>query len=89
MPLTDIYLFLSTRNTTIWINLQTVAARKRVSRRLTFDEDKTSPVSGTLIRELADGEEIPMYQTGKFSICQLLQNHLMQKFFILYYFFSQ
>ena len=41
------------------------AARKRVSRRLTFDEDKSSPVSGTLIRELADGEEIPMYQTGK------------------------
>ena len=35
-----------------------------MSRRLTFDEDKSSPVSGTLIRELADGEEIPMYQTG-------------------------
>ena len=49
-------------------NCTTVAARKRVSRRLTFDEDKTSPVSGTLIRELADGEEIPMYQTGKASL---------------------
>ena len=39
-----------------------------MSRKLTFDEDKTSPVSGTLIRELADGEEIPMYKTGKENI---------------------
>ena len=33
--------------------------RRKASRKLAFDEDKTSPVSGTIIRELAEGEEVP------------------------------
>ena len=32
--------------------------KHRASRRLTFDEEKSSPVSGTLIRDLADGETV-------------------------------
>ena len=43
-----------------------VPGRRKVARRLLpFDEDKSSPVSGTLIRELADGEEIPAIHKGK------------------------
>jgi hypothetical protein len=42
-----------------------LSGRRMASRRLPFDEDKTSPVSGTLIRELADGEEIPAIHKGK------------------------
>ena len=37
------------------------AARRRkhrATRRLTFDEEKSSPISGTLIRDLADGETV-------------------------------
>ena len=45
----------------------TPSSKRRVSRRLAFDEDKSSPVSGTIIRELAEGEEIPVYKTGKKS----------------------
>ena len=39
--------------------------RKKASRKLAFDEDKTSPVSGTIIRELAEGEEVPAIRKGK------------------------
>ena len=39
--------------------------KKKSSRRLAFDEDKTSPVSGTIIRERAEGEEIPAIHKGK------------------------
>jgi hypothetical protein len=42
-----------------------LSGRRKASRRIPFDEDKTSPVSGTLIRELADGEEIPAIHKGK------------------------
>lgn len=38
--------------------------RKKASRKLAFDEDKTSPVSGTIIRELAEGEEVPAIRKG-------------------------
>jgi len=38
--------------------------RRKASRKLAFDEDKTSPVSGTIIRELAEGEEIPCIRKG-------------------------
>ena len=43
----------------------TPASKRRISRKLAFDEDKTSPVSGTIIRELAEGEEIPVIKTGE------------------------
>ncbi len=39
--------------------------RRKVARKLAFDEDKTSPVSGTIIRELADGEEVPAIRKGR------------------------
>ena len=39
--------------------------RRKASRKLAFDEDKTSPVSGTIIRELAEGEEVPGIRKGK------------------------
>lgn len=39
--------------------------RRKASRKLAFDEDKTSPVSGTIIRELAEGEEVPAIHKGK------------------------
>ena len=38
--------------------------RRKASRKLAFDEDKTSPVSGTIIRELAEGEEVPCVRKG-------------------------
>jgi len=38
--------------------------RRKASRKLAFDEDKTSPVSGTIIRELAEGEEVPAIRKG-------------------------
>ena len=41
------------------------AGRRKASRRLPFDEDKSSPVSGTVIRELAEGEEIPAIHKGE------------------------
>ena len=40
------------------------SSKRRISRKLAFDEDKSSPVSGTIIRELAEGEEIPVIKTG-------------------------
>ena len=42
----------------------TPSSKRRISRKLAFDEDKSSPVSGTIIRELAEGEEIPVIKTG-------------------------
>ena len=42
-----------------------MAPRRKASRKLAFDEDKTSPVSGTIIRELAEGEEVPAIRKGK------------------------
>ena len=41
------------------------SSKRRISRKLAFDEDKSSPVSGTIIRELAEGEEIPVIKTGR------------------------
>lgn len=41
--------------------------KRKVSRKLAFDDFKTSPVSGTLIRELAEGEEVPAIRKGKLS----------------------
>ncbi|XP_040563555.1 insulinoma-associated protein 1 [Lepeophtheirus salmonis] len=38
--------------------------RKKSARKLAFDEDKTSPVSGTIIRQRAEGEEIPAIHKG-------------------------
>lgn len=38
--------------------------RRKAARKLAFDEDKTSPVSGTIIRELAEGEEVPAIRKG-------------------------
>jgi hypothetical protein len=43
----------------------TSTPRRKAARKLAFDDDKTSPVSGTLIRELAEGEEIPAIRKGK------------------------
>ena len=51
-----------------------LSGRRKVARRLPFDEDKSSPVSGTLIRELADGEEIPPIHKGKSYISILVLN---------------
>ena len=42
-------------------------SKRKSSKKLNFDEDKTSPVSGTIIRELADGEEIPVIRKGKYE----------------------
>ena len=39
--------------------------QRKIARKLAFDDLKTSPVSGTLIRELAEGEEIPAIRKGK------------------------
>lgn len=50
--------------------------RKKAARKLAFDEDKSSPVSGTIIRELAEGEEIPAVRKGKcagFYACKGLE----------------
>lgn len=52
--------------------------RRKVARKVPFDEDKTSPVSGTLIRELADGEEIPAIHKG--------QKDFFISFFLSYYY---
>lgn len=41
-----------------------LAPRRKAARKLAFDEDKTSPVSGTIIRELAEGEEVPAIRKG-------------------------
>lgn len=38
--------------------------KTKAARRLNFDEDKTSPVSGTIIRELAEGEEPLVVRKG-------------------------
>ncbi|XP_045618067.1 insulinoma-associated protein 1-like [Procambarus clarkii] len=38
--------------------------KSKAARRLNFDEDKTSPVSGTIIRELAEGEEPLVVRKG-------------------------
>ncbi|KAK4301674.1 hypothetical protein Pmani_026195 [Petrolisthes manimaculis] len=38
--------------------------KNKAARRLNFDEDKTSPVSGTIIRELAEGEEPLVVRKG-------------------------
>ena len=38
--------------------------KNKATRRLNFDEDKTSPVSGTIIRELVDGEEPLVVRKG-------------------------
>ena len=43
-----------------------ISPRRKASRKLAFDEDKTSPVSGTIIRELAEGEEVPAIHKGKY-----------------------
>ena len=54
--------------------------RKKASRKLAFDEDKTSPVSGTIIRELAEGEEVPAIRKGtqkSWKICR----HCLLTFF--------
>ena len=48
-----------------------ITPRKKASRKLAFDEDKTSPVSGTIIRELAEGEEVPAIRKGNFSLLLL------------------
>ena len=57
--------------------------RKKASRKLAFDEDKTSPVSGTIIRELAEGEEVPAIRKGtqkSWKICR----HCLLTFFYFY-----
>ena len=46
------------------VRINGLSGRRKVARKVPFDEDKTSPVSGTLIRELADGEEIPAIHKG-------------------------
>ena len=38
--------------------------KNKATRRLNFDEDKSSPVSGTIIRELVDGEEPLVVRKG-------------------------
>eukprot|EP00096_Caligus_rogercresseyi_P010816 TRINITY_DN4053_c0_g1_i1.p1 TRINITY_DN4053_c0_g1~~TRINITY_DN4053_c0_g1_i1.p1 ORF type:complete len:380 (-),score=73.39 TRINITY_DN4053_c0_g1_i1:1276-2415(-) len=43
---------------------KTKLSRKKTSRKLTFDEDKSSPVSGTIIRQRAEGEEVPAIHKG-------------------------
>lgn len=44
--------------------LKTSSKKTKAARRLNFDEDKTSPVSGTIIRELAEGEEPLVVRKG-------------------------
>jgi len=43
---------------------KTVSKKNKVVRRLNFDEDKTSPVSGTIIRELGADEEPLVVRKG-------------------------
>ena len=44
--------------------LKTIGKRKS-SKKLNFDEEKSSPVSGTLIRVLEEGESIPAVHKGE------------------------
>ena len=53
--------------------------RRKASRKLAFDEDKTSPVSGTIIRELAEGEEVPAIRKG---MIYFSENKEFHNFFI-------
>ncbi|QQP50316.1 Nervous fingers 2 CG12809PAlike, partial [Caligus rogercresseyi] len=46
---------------------KTKLSRKKTSRKLTFDEDKSSPVSGTIIRQRAEGEEVPAIHKGMYK----------------------
>ena len=40
--------------------------KRKVAKKLNFDEEKSSPVSGTLIRVLEEGEKIPPVHKGDF-----------------------
>ena len=41
------------------------AGKRKSSKKLNFDEEKSSPVSGTLIRVLEEGESIPAVHKGE------------------------
>ena len=44
---------------------QKLSLKRKVAKKLNFDEETSSPVSGTLIRQLAEGESMPEVRKGR------------------------